>query len=46
MIEMHVLFGAQDVLDLVNDGYFQVALPTNATNAHRNAQRDPEKKDH
>ena len=27
MIQMCMLFGAQDVLDLINDGYIQTALP-------------------
>lgn len=31
MIQMHVLFDAQDVLDIFNDGYIQVALMENAT---------------
>ena len=42
---MRVLFGAQDVLDLVNDSYVLVELSANATNAQRNAQRDLRKKD-
>ena len=42
---MYVLFDAQDVLDLVNDDYVQVALAVNATDAHRNVQRDLRKKD-
>lgn len=41
---MHVLFGARDVLDLVNNDY--VALPKNATDVQRNAQRDLRKNDH
>ena len=44
MIQMHVLFGAQNVLDLVNDGY--TAHPKNAMDAQRNAQRDLRMKDH
>lgn len=39
---MHVLFGAQDVLDLVNDGYAAVAA--DATEAQRNTQRVMRKK--
>lgn len=45
MIQMRVLFGAQDVLDLINKGYIHIALPENATNMHKNAQRDLRKKD-
>ena len=30
MIQMCVLFGAQDILDQVNDDYVQVVLPENA----------------
>lgn len=45
MIHMRVLFGAQDVFDLINDGYVQVTLPENATDAQRNVQRDLRKKD-
>lgn len=37
MTQMRVLFGAQDVHDLVNNDYIPVALPTNATDAQRNA---------
>ena len=39
MIKMCVLFGAQDVLDLVNDDYIPVALPENATDVQRNDQK-------
>ena len=45
MIKMCVLFGAQDVLDLVNDDYIPVALPENATDVQRNDQLDLRKKD-
>ena len=38
IIQMHVLFGAQDFLDLVNEGY--AVLLENATDAQRNAQRE------
>lgn len=34
---MRVLFGGQDILDLVNDDYAQVA--ENATETQRNMQR-------
>ena len=37
MIQMHVLFGAQYVLDLINDGYVQVSLLENAIDAQRNS---------
>lgn len=40
---MRVLFDAQDVLDLVNDNYVSVA--TNATEVHRNKQRETRKRD-
>lgn len=46
MIQMCVLFVAQDVLDLVNDSYILVALTENVTDAQRNAQCDLRKKDH
>lgn len=42
-IQMRVLFGAQDVLDYVNDGY--VALAENATEAQRTVHREVKKKD-
>ena len=42
MIQMRVLFGAQDVLDLVTEGYISVA--TDATNEQRDAHRDVRKK--
>ena len=45
MIQMCVLFGAQDVLDLINDGYVQVTLLENATDVQKNAQGDLRKKD-
>ena len=45
MIQMRVLFDAQDVLDLINDDCIWVALPTNATDAQRNAHCDLRKKD-
>lgn len=45
MIQMRVLFGAQDVLDLINDNYVLVALLKNAIDVRRNPQRDPRKKD-
>lgn len=32
-IQMCMLFGTQNVLDLVNDNFVQVALPANATDA-------------
>lgn len=40
---MLVLFGAQDVLDLVNDNYTPVA--ENATEAQRNVQHETRKND-
>ena len=40
MIHMRVLFGAQDVLDLVNDGY--ITIVAIATKAQRNAYRNKE----
>ncbi|XP_050876797.1 uncharacterized protein LOC127080519 [Lathyrus oleraceus] len=43
MIQIRVLFGAQYVLDLVNDSY--AALSENATDAQRNAQHEMRKKD-
>ena len=43
MIQMRVLFGAQDVLDLVTDDY--VPIVVDAMKEHRNAQRDTRKKD-
>ncbi|XP_050888532.1 uncharacterized protein LOC127093633 [Lathyrus oleraceus] len=42
MIQMRVLFGAQDVLDLVNDGYTTVTI--DATEAQRNTYRELRKK--
>ena len=42
---MRVLFGAQDILDLVNDDYVSVSLSTNAMDVQRNARRDMRKKD-
>lgn len=42
-IQMRVLFGAQDVVELVNDGV--TALAENATEAQRNAHRERKKKD-
>lgn len=42
-IQMRVLFGAQDVVELVNDGYTPVG--DDATVAQRNAQRETRKKD-
>ena len=44
MIQMRVLFGAQDVLELVTDEYIQVA--EDATTEEREAQRSKRKKDH
>lgn len=41
---MRVLFGTQDVLDLVTDGYVPVVADASA--GHRNMQRDIRKKDH
>ncbi|XP_050900724.1 uncharacterized protein LOC127107480 [Lathyrus oleraceus] len=41
---MRVLFGAQDVLDLTNEGYTTIAA--DATEAHRNMHRKMRKKDH
>jgi hypothetical protein len=43
MIQMRVLFGAQDVLDLVTEGYVPVAV--NATEEERVAQRETRKRD-
>ena len=43
MIQMRVLFGAQDVLDLVTDGYVQVAA--DATDEQKNTQKEVRKKD-
>jgi hypothetical protein len=43
MIQMRVLFGAQDVLDLVTDGYVPVAA--DAMNEQKNAQKEVRKKD-
>ena len=43
MIQMRVLFGAQDVLELVTEGYVPVA--ENTTEEQRNTQRDKRKKD-
>lgn len=40
---MCVLFGAQDVLELINDDYTPVA--ENATKVQRNAHRETRKKD-
>lgn len=40
-----VLFGTQDVLDLISDGYIQIALPKYATNTQRNVQLDLRKND-
>ena len=40
---MHVLFNAQDVLDLINKSY--VLVVKNATDAQRNAQHDMRRKD-
>lgn len=45
MIQMRVLFGIQDVLDLVNNNYVSVALSANATDTQSNAQCDMRKKD-
>lgn len=44
MIQMCVLFGTQDVLDLANEGY--AAVVVDATKAQRNAYRELRKKDH
>ena len=44
MKQMIVLFGAQDVLELVTEGYVPVAA--NATDAQKLAQKDTKKKDH
>ena len=43
MILMCVLFGAQDILDLVNESYAIVAADT--TKAQRNTHRETRKKD-
>jgi hypothetical protein len=43
MIQMRVLFGAQDVLELVTEEYVPVA--TDATEEHKEAQRATRKKD-
>src|SRR3954465_3076079 len=43
MIQMRVLFGAQDVLDLVTGGYIPVAA--DATEEQREAQRETKKRD-
>ena len=43
MIQMRVLFGAQDVFALVTDGYILVAV--DATEEEREAQRNKRKKD-
>lgn len=43
MLQMHVLFGAQDVLDLANDDY--VAVAADANEAQRNMYRELRKKD-
>ena len=43
MIQIHVLFGAQDVLELVTNGYVPVVV--DATEEERNEQRDKRKKD-
>ena len=42
-IQMRVLFGAQEVLEFVTNGYVPVAA--DATEEQRNAQRDTRKKD-
>ena len=42
MIQRHVLFGAQDALELVTDGYVPVAA--DAAKEERNEQRDKRKK--
>lgn len=44
LIQMHVLFGAQHVLDLINDGYTLVV--ENATKVRINMQCEKKKKDH
>lgn len=44
MIQIRVLFGAQDVVALVNDGYATVVK--DATEAQRNVYRELRKKDH
>ncbi|KAK2448515.1 hypothetical protein P8452_12596 [Trifolium repens] len=43
MIQMRVLFGAQDVLELVTDGYVPVAA--DATEEQKEAQRKERKRD-
>src|SRR3954462_11832946 len=43
MIQMHVLFGAQDVLDLVTRGY--VSIAADAMEEQREAQRETNKRD-
>src|ERR1044072_9171198 len=43
MIQMRVLFGAQDVLELVTDGYIPVA--ENATEDEKEARRNKRKRD-
>ena len=43
MIQMRVLFGAQDVLELVTDGYVPVAA--DATEDEKEAQRETRKRD-
>jgi len=40
---MKVIFGFQDVLEVVNNGV--EALPENPTDVHRNAHREVKKKD-
>ena len=45
VIQIRVLFGVEDILDLINDGYVQGALLENATDVQRNAQCDLRKKD-
>ncbi|WJX21400.1 hypothetical protein P8452_10842 [Trifolium repens] len=46
MKQMLVLFGAQDVLELVIEGYVPVAADaTDATDAQKLAQKDTKKKD-
>lgn len=43
MIQIHVLFDTQDILDLINDGYATVSA--DATEAQRNMHREMRKKD-
>lgn len=43
---MYVLFGAQDVLDLIDEDYIPIALPENEKDGQKNDQCDLRKKDY